>query len=104
MVKLSTTFVGIVLLVLPRGVLAQPAPARTAVVDGVRLQYVDWGGKGPALVLVPGACDTAFVFGDLAPRLTGMFHVLSLTPSGCAGSDRAQQFVDGVTLKSEFER
>src|SRR5262245_16635305 len=62
---------------LPSRPLAQPAPERTAVVDGVRLQYVDWGGQGPALVLVPGGCDTAFVFGDLAPRLTGTFHVLS---------------------------
>ncbi len=41
-------------------------------------------------MLVPnGPASTAFVFGDLAPRLVGDFYVLSLTPRGCAGSDAA---------------
>jgi pimeloyl-ACP methyl ester carboxylesterase len=71
------------------GLLAQAESVGQVRIGGIRLQYVDWGGSGAALVLVPGGCDTAFVFGDLAPRLVGDFHVLSLTARGCAGSDAA---------------
>ena len=48
-----------------------------------RFEYVDWGGTGEAVLLVPGGCDTANVFDDFAPLLTPRFHVLGLTPSGC---------------------
>lgn len=57
-------------------------------VNGARLQYVDWGGSGPALILLPGGCDTAFVFGDLAPLLRKKHRVVGLTPRGCGDSAR----------------
>jgi pimeloyl-ACP methyl ester carboxylesterase len=65
-----------------------PPPPRVAFVDvqGVRVQYLDWGGTGEPIVLVPGGCDTAYVFGDLAPLLTGRARVLGITPRGCGGS------------------
>jgi hypothetical protein len=47
------------------GLLAQAESVGQVRIGGIRLQYVDWGGSGAALVLVPGGCDTAFVFGDL---------------------------------------
>lgn len=59
-----------------------------AVVNGMRLHYVDWGGLGEPIVFVPGGCDTAFVFGDTARLLTGDHHVLGITPRGCGASDR----------------
>ena len=60
---------------------AEPTPSPTAtsafvVVNGVRLHYVDWGGRGPWLLFIPGGCDTAFVFGDIAPALTSTHHVV----------------------------
>jgi pimeloyl-ACP methyl ester carboxylesterase len=57
-------------------------------VGDIRLQYVDWGGNGEALLFIPGGCDTAFVFGDVAERLAGRFRVLGLTARGCGASDR----------------
>ena len=71
----------------PSGLGAQSGSVREARVGDLRLQFIDWGGRGQAVVLVPGGCDTAHVFGDVAPRLAGSFRVLSLTPRGCAGSD-----------------
>lgn len=67
------------------------ASARVGVVhvQGVRLQYVDWGGHGEPLVLVPARCETPFVFGDLAPLLVNRFRVLGLTARGCGGSGQA---------------
>lgn len=58
-------------------------------IQGVRLQYVDWGGRGEPLVLVPGRCETTFVFGDLAPLLLDGFRVVGLTARGCGASGQA---------------
>jgi hypothetical protein len=57
-------------------------------IGGLRLQYVDWGGTGKTLIFIPGGCDTAFAFGDVASRLALHFRVLGLTPRGCDASDR----------------
>ena len=51
-------------------------------VDGARLHFVDWGGRGPPLILLAGFGDSARVFDDLAPRLTKARHVYSLTRRG----------------------
>jgi len=64
-------------------------------VQGVRLQYLDWGGQGEPLVLVPARCETPFVFGDLAPLLLNQFRVLGMTARGCGGSGLAS---DGYSL------
>jgi pimeloyl-ACP methyl ester carboxylesterase len=64
-------------------------------VGGVRLQYLDWGGRGEPLVLVPARCETPFVFGDLAPLLVSRFRVLGLTARGCGASGEAK---DGYGL------
>ncbi len=58
--------------------------------DGVELHYVDWGGTGRNLVLLPGGCDTAWIFGDIAPRLARVARVTSLTPRGCGVSGRPE--------------
>jgi pimeloyl-ACP methyl ester carboxylesterase len=57
-------------------------------IGDVRLQYVYWGGRGEALIFIPGGCDSAFVFGDAAQRLAQHFRVLGLTARGCGASDR----------------
>jgi len=49
----------------------------------VRLEVLDWGGStGRPLVLLPGGGDTAHVFDDFAPKLTGDFHVYGVTRRG----------------------
>jgi pimeloyl-ACP methyl ester carboxylesterase len=75
-----------------------PAPAPTWVdgsphlsesvdLDGVRLNYLDWGGVGPALVLVHGLGSNPHVFDDLAPLLRGRMHVLAYARRGHGDSD-----------------
>jgi len=65
-----------------------PSPHREGFVDagGVQLHYLDWGGRGAAMVFVPGMGHTAHVFDDLAPRFTDSFHVVALTLRGHGGS------------------
>jgi non-heme chloroperoxidase len=47
--------------------------------DGVQLEVLDWGGSGPALVLLAGLGDTAHVFDDFAQALTPRYRVLGVT-------------------------
>jgi pimeloyl-ACP methyl ester carboxylesterase len=52
-----------------------------------RLQYLDWGGAGPPLVLLHGWNSDAHVFDDMAPRLVGPFHVVAFSLPGFGNSD-----------------
>lgn len=63
-------------------------------IQGVRIHYVDWGGRGEPLVLVPARCETPFVFGDLAPLLVRRFRVLGVTARGCGASAPARDGYD----------
>jgi pimeloyl-ACP methyl ester carboxylesterase len=56
-------------------------------VNGVRLQYLDWGGSGTALILVHGLGDNAHIFDDLAPAFTDHFHVIAYTRRGSGNSE-----------------
>jgi pimeloyl-ACP methyl ester carboxylesterase len=66
-----------------------PSPHRANFVQAgrLRLHYLDWGGTGPTLVLLPGMSHTAHLFDDVAPALTGRYHVLALTLRGHGLSD-----------------
>ena len=59
-----------------------PHSEKFLAVNGVRLHLLDWGGKGPLLMLLPGYGDTAHIFDDFAPAFTDHFHVVALTPRG----------------------
>jgi pimeloyl-ACP methyl ester carboxylesterase len=73
--------------------LAAPPPAdRQVAVDGVSLHYVDWGGSGEALVFLPPACETAYIFGDIAPAFANTFQVVGPTTRGCGRSGRAAEY------------
>ncbi len=55
--------------------------------NGVRLQYLDWGGHGRALILVPGLADDPHVFSDLAPAFADEFHVIAYARRGTGNSE-----------------
>jgi non-heme chloroperoxidase len=50
--------------------------------ESVRLEVLDWGGSGSAVVLLAGGGDTAHVFDDFAPKLTTHNHVYGVTRRG----------------------
>ena len=66
---------------------ASPHRAGRLVVDRAHLHYLDWGGRGPFLLLIHGWNSNAHVFDDLAPRLTDRYHVVALTLRGFGESD-----------------
>jgi non-heme chloroperoxidase len=55
----------------------------------VRLEVIDWGGHGPALVLLAGLGESGHIYDDLAPRLTDRFRVVALTRRGHGASSHA---------------
>src|SRR5260370_26211249 len=60
----------------------EPPAAQFTTVNGVRLHYLDWGGKGQALLFLTALGGTAEDFQPLAVGFTDHFHVLGLTRRG----------------------
>ena len=54
--------------------------------DGVRLEVLDWGGSGRALVLLAGLGDSTHVFDDVAPTLAMRYRVIAISRRGHPGS------------------
>lgn len=78
---------------------------RTSVVsvtDSVRLEVVDWGGSGPALILLAGMGHTAHVFDGFVPRLTPYLHVMGFTRRGVGASSRTTKGYDSTTLVTDI--
>ncbi len=71
------------------------------VANGVRLEYLDWGGSGPALILIHGMGDNPHIFDDLAPEFTGQFHVVAYARRG-HGQSEAKSPYDTVTLTEDL--
>lgn len=56
-------------------------------VNGVKLHYLEWGGKGELLLFLTGYGAPAHVFDNLAPHFTDTFRVVALTRRGRAPSE-----------------
>jgi pimeloyl-ACP methyl ester carboxylesterase len=54
--------------------------------DKVQLEVLDWGGSGPALVLLAGLGGTAHEFDEFAPVLISRYRVIGVTRRGHPGS------------------
>ncbi|WP_251096225.1 alpha/beta hydrolase [Streptomyces sp. Caat 7-52] len=61
---------------------------RVVVRDGVRLVCRDWGGPGPAVVLLHGLAGHAGEWDAAARRLTGRFRVVAVDQRGHGASER----------------
>jgi pimeloyl-ACP methyl ester carboxylesterase len=64
---------------------AQPREA-TATVNGVRLAWLDWGGRGTGMVFIHGLGDSPHAFDEIAPHFTDRFHVVAYARRGHAHS------------------
>ena len=74
------------------------------VAPGVRLHYLDFGGNGPTLVLLPGLGNTAHAYDDFAPRLTDRHHVVALTRRGFGESDHPKSGYGTRRLVEDIRR
>lgn len=81
-----------------REIPAAVPPDSFITVNGVRLQYLDWGGKGEALLFLTCLGGTAGDFQPLATRFTDSFHVFGLTRRGQGKSDKPVTGYDTASL------
>lgn len=82
-----------------------PHQIRFVTVDtDVRLEVLDWGGSGRPVVLLAGSGNTAHVFDDFAPKLTGTgcCHVYGLTRRGHGASTRPAAGYDNQRLADDI--
>ena len=69
---------------------ASPHTTRFVTVEeGVQLEVLDWGGKGPSLVLLAGGGAAAHQYDDFAPVLTSRYRVVGVTRRSHRGSSAA---------------
>lgn len=73
-------------------------------VNGIRLQYLDWGGKGITIVFLPGLGGSAHIFDDIAPKFTDHFRVLGLTRRGQGRSDKPETGYDTDTRVEDIRQ
>lgn len=71
---------------------------------GVRLEVLDWGGSGEAIILLAGHGDTGHIFDDFAPRLAHSFHVFAITRRGFGASSQPEQGYDLPRMVEDIER
>ncbi|MFM9874102.1 MAG: alpha/beta fold hydrolase [Fimbriimonadaceae bacterium] len=70
-------------------------------VDGVKLHYLDWGGRGEVLLFLAGTGDIANAFDDFAPQFVDRFRVIALTRRGYGKSDKPLSGYDIPTLSMD---
>jgi len=72
--------------------------------EGVRLEVLDWGGSGRALLLLAGLGDSAHVFDDIAPALAARYRVVGVTRRGHPRSSSPASGYATVRLAEDLVR
>ena len=71
-------------------------------VNGIRIRYLEWGGSGPAIVLLHGLYDDAGVWKSMAPLLPADCRIVAPDRRGTGGSDTPKKGYDAQTLISDL--
>jgi non-heme chloroperoxidase len=81
-----------------------PSPHRVSMVEvekDIRLEVLDWGGRGRPLVLLAGLGNTAHVFDDFAQKLAREYRVVGITRRGYGASSVPEQGYETVRLADD---
>src|SRR5262245_27415440 len=83
-----------------------PFPHRSdyITVNGIRLNYLDWGGQGSPLILVHGLTDSPHIFDDFASLLRNDFRIISYARLGHGHSDAPNGPYDQGTLVDDLRQ
>ena len=80
-------------------------PARSAFAagqNGVRLHYLDFGGSGDPVLLLPGAGNTAWIYSAFGADLARGHRVFALSRRGHGESDMPETGYDQTTLAEDI--
>ncbi len=73
-------------------------------VNGIKVHYLDWGGRGDVLIFLAGMGCNAHIFDQFALRFTDRFHVIALTRRGHGESDHPETGYDVDTLTEDIRQ
>lgn len=73
-------------------------------VNGVTLNYLDWGGTGDVLLFLPGLADSPHIFDDIAPEFVGRYRVLALARRGVGQSDKPVSGYENEVLVEDIRQ
>jgi len=73
-----------------------------AIGPDVRLEVLDWGGRGPALIFLAGFGNTGHVFDSFAPAFTNRYRVLAITRRGFGASSHPPTGYNTGTLVKDI--
>ena len=65
-----------------------PHKSEFVTANGIKMNYLDWGGTGDVVILLAGLGNDAHVFDEIAPSFTDKFHVIGLTRRGFGETER----------------
>ncbi len=71
--------------------------------NGVKLQYLDWGGSGEPLILIHGLGDSPFLFEDLASSLKTNFRIIAYARRGHCKSETNDSDYSNSALVSDLK-
>ena len=80
-----------------------PHASHFAIVNGVRVHYLDWGGTGEPLILLHGLGDSPHCFDDLAPAFNDRHRVVAYARRG-HGSSEGRSPYDAETLTEDLRQ
>src|SRR5215469_1781121 len=82
---------------------SDPSPHKNGFItaNGIRINYLDWGGSGPTLILVHGLGDNPHLYDDFAPAFTDRFRVIAYARRG-EGDSEAKEPYDMATLTDDL--
>src|SRR5262245_11173280 len=66
----------------------KPPPDQFVTVNGVKLHFLEWGGRGEALLFLAGLGDSVHRFDSFAPKFIDQFQVLGFTRRGQEESEK----------------
>lgn len=109
------TIIAIAMLLVSGPVLAQqptksgsddktPHRSKFLTLNGIKVNYLDFGGKGEPLIFLAGMGDTAHVFDDMAPRFTDRYRVLAVTRRGFGDSDKPETGYEIANLTEDLRQ
>jgi pimeloyl-ACP methyl ester carboxylesterase len=83
---------------------ASPHKSDFVNLNGIKLHYLDWGGKGETLLFLTGLGLSAHIYDRFAPRFTDSFRVLALTRRAHGDSDYPETGYDINTLVEDIRQ
>jgi len=89
------------ILILSAAACGDKAKSGFVTANGVRLQYLDWRGSGPPLILIHGLGQSPHFFDDLAPAFTDRFRVIAYARRGHGQSEEKGPY-DAATLTEDL--